>query len=636
MGAFRPSARVRLQLRIDEMADTAGLEGKLPLQAPQGAAHGRGLPATRAGARASQADNLQRRTVLNQNRASLGVDALARERSELDRERQGLQTIRTEGDSQAVPDAIDESRGSQDGLNVIFNVLPLECSIERNPLKDADTARIKLDFRDVPIDPRIVRACFVAISVGVVSADDYAAGMAGQTRDDGSLRSLVLHEAGEEMRLESATRFTGFVDRWEVTYGDNGDTLELTCRDVSAVLRDQHLYNGTGKAQTVDYSLPIEEAVQNLVDSFVATRGIQVLHGTPTDPANPLHVLPPPSKAPPIRLLPKTAKKRKGKQSKAAPKEPNQTLWDHITDCVLRLGLVPVLRSFTLYLLEPRVVFADLESARKMVWGRNIKELQFARRLGGQKCETIEVRSPDSSIGRTRWARFPVLKGEPKSGILGKAGSPQPVTTRASHVSANGTADERIRVMSIPNIADLKTLELVAEQTFNEIGRQEIEGTLETNEIDSFESQEEGDLLRLLPGEALQVLIAPVTETGDTLGTELAPQTVRGSSNLQLLHDQSVARRASYLESLGIARATAERLAEAQEKVRLISTFRVQSVQLDWSAEDGVGLAVRFSNFIVVREAPGDVTPKRLAAKSLSDAAQRIAPPATGAQQGGR
>lgn len=633
MAIFRPSARVRLQLRIDEMAETAGLEGKLPLQAPEGASIGRGLPATKAGASAAQASNFQRRTVLNQNRASLAVDALARERSELDRERQSLQTIRTEGQSQAVPDAIDESRGSQDGLNVIFSVLPLECSIERNPLKDCDTARLKLDFRDVPIDPRIVRACFVAISIGVVSADDYAAGMAGQIRDDGSLRSLVVHEAGEEMRLESATRFTGFVDRWEVNYTDNGDVLELTCRDVSAVLRDQPLYNGTGKAQTIDYAQPLEAAVQALVDSFVATRGIKVIHGTPVDPTAPLEVLAPPSREPPIKLLPKTAKKRKAKQCKAAPKEPNQSVWDHITDVTLALGVIPVMRAFTLYLMEPRVVFADLESARKMIWGRNIKELSFARRLGGQKCETIEVRSPDPSIGRTRWARYPVLKGEPSSGILGKSGSPQPVTTRASHVSANGTADERVRVMSIPNVSDLKTLELVAEQTFNEIGRQEIEGTFETDDIDSFESEEEGDLLRLLPGEAVTLLVASPVETGDTLAAELAPQAVRASSNLQELHDQSVARRASYLESLGIEKATAERLAEAQEKIRLVSTFRVQNVQIDWSAEDGVGIGVRFSNFIVVREAPRDVTPKRKAPTSLSSAAQSVTAPKTPAAQ---
>lgn len=614
---------MRLQLRIDEMDETAELEADLKRK-PVGATFGRVLPATQPGARASLRSNFERRVTLGQNRASLAVSALERERAELDEERAGLHSITAQGTAQSVPSSVDESRGSQDGLNVIFSTLPLECSIERSPLKDCDTARIKLDFRDVPVDPRIVRACFITISLGTVSADDYAAGMAGQTRDDGSLRSLVKREPGEELRLESATRFTGFVDRWEVRYGEDGDTVELTCRDVSSVLRDQPLYNGTGKALTIDYAKPLEQAVQDLVDSFVATRGIRVIHGTPTNPADPLSVLPPPSKEPPIKVMPKTAKKRKAKQAKAPPKEHNQSLWDHILDVTLALGMVPVMRSFTLYLLEPRVVYADLESARRMIWGRNIKSLSFARKLGGQKCETIEVRSPDPSIGRTRWARFPVLKGEPRSGILGKKGSPQPVTSRASHISANGTADEKIRVQQVRCITDLKTLELVAEQVFNETGRQEIEGELDTDEIDSLESPEEGDLLRLQSGEALQILVAPPVETADTLTADQAARFIRATSNLQELHAQSVATRASYLQSLGISVDTAQRLAEAQEKVRLVSTFRVQHVTIDWSVEEGVSLSVRFSNFVVIREAPGDVQPKHNPAPNLSSAAQNV------------
>lgn len=634
MARFRPSARVRLQLRIDELDETAALEAGLRKQ-PLGPTFGRVLPATKAGARASLTDNFQRRVTLGQNRASLGVDALERERAELDLERAGLQGITTSGEGQKPPDSVDESRGTQDGLTVIFTCLPIACSIERQPMKDADTARVQIDWRDVPIDPRVVRACFISIDLGTVSADDYAAGMRGQRRDDGSLRSLVQHVPGQELELRQRdTRFAGFVDRWEVKYTEDGDTIELTCRDVSAVLRDQPLYNGTGKARTVDYSLPLEKAVQGLLDSFVATRGIRVLHGTPTDPENPLLVQPPPSKEPPIRLLPKTAKKRKGLQAQAVPKEQNQSLWDHIVDVTLRLGLVPVMRAFTLYLLEPRVVYADLESARRMVWGRNVKTLSFARRLGGLKCETIEVRSPDPSIGRTRWARYPVLKGEPASGILGKPGSPQPATSRASNVSANGTADERVRVMSVPNITDLRTLELVAEQTFNEIGRQEIEGSLETDEIDSFESEEEGDLLLLQSGEALQILVASPVESNDVLEAPRAAAPERGTSNLQTLTAQSVAARAAYLEKLGLSAETAQRLAEAQEKVRLVSTFRVQRVGIDWSNEDGVSLRVDFSNFIVIREAPGDVTPERQPAASLSAAAQAVATEQTGRLQG--
>jgi hypothetical protein len=624
MAVFRPSARVRLQLRIDELTDTGSLGAGLKLNPPTGASvTGTALPTTQSGAQAGLERNQQQRQVLTQSRASMAVEDFNRERSRLDQERDALQKVRQSTETQSVPAVVDPAKGTQDGLTVIFDVLPLQCTVERNALKDADTARVQLDFRDVPVDPRIVRACFISISIGVVSVDDYAAGMAGQRRADGSLRSLVVREPGEELRLDSSTRFTGFVDSWEVVYGEDGDTIELNCRDVSAVLRDQKLHGRGGNAKTVDLKKPVSEGLQEVIDQFVSTRGIQVKTGTPVDASRPLDVLTPEFDPTPVLAMPKTAKKRKGKQAVARVKANNQSLWDHLTDVTLRLGLVPVLRGFTLFLLEPRVVFRDLTSARRMVWGRNIKQLRFTRKMGGVKADTIEVRSPDPTIGRTRWARFPVLNGEARSGVLGLKGSPQPVTSRPNNVASNGLADESVRVMSIPAVSDLATLERIAENVFNEIGRQEIEGELETDDIASFESAEEADLLRLLPGEPITVLVAPPVETDATERAALAAKPVRSTSNLQELQAQSVAKRVDYLARLGVSGDTAQRLAIAQEKIRLISTFRVAKVAIEWSADDGVSVSVPFYNFVVVREAPEDENGQVEPSASLTEAAGR-------------
>lgn len=610
MGFYRPSCRVRLQLRIDEMADTAKLEGGLELNPPTGPSFGTGLPATQQGARQGLEQNLQKRELLEQKRGTIPSDQYDREKAQLNREREQLQGVRSLTAGQRVPDFIDPDKGAQDGLTVIFDVLPQAVTVERNAMKDADTAKLTLDFRDVPIDPRIVRACFVSVALGAVSADEYEAGMAGRRREDGSLRSLVQREPGQELRLDSTTRFTGFVDEWETRFTEDGDTVELRCRDVSAVLRDQRFYAQDGRAQSIDLNQPIADGVQQLVNQFPSTRGIQVVFGTPTDPADPLNVLTPDFGPTPSGIMPRLRRSKKGKVARATAKVSNQSVWDHLTDVVLRLGLVPVLRGFTLYLLEPRVLFADLTGSRRMVWGRNVKTLRFARKLGGAKSDTIEVRSPDPTIGRTRWARYPVLKGEPSSGILGQPGSPQPTTTRASNIGPTGKADETVRVMSVPAVSDLATLERVAENVFNEIGRQEIEGELETDDLDSFESPEELDLLRLLPGEPVQVLVASPIESAGPLSPAVAKET-RSSSNLQELQAQSVAARTDYLTGLGLNRQTAERLAVAQEKVRLVSTFRASRVSLMWDVEDGVSVGIQFYNFIVVREAPKDALGNR-------------------------
>jgi len=60
---FRPSARVRLQLRIDELDETAGLEAALA-KAPEGPTFGRVLPATKAGAQDALRSNFQRRVTV--------------------------------------------------------------------------------------------------------------------------------------------------------------------------------------------------------------------------------------------------------------------------------------------------------------------------------------------------------------------------------------------------------------------------------------------------------------------------------------------------------------------------------------------------------------------------------------------
>jgi hypothetical protein len=68
------------------------------------------------------------------------------------------------------------------------------------------------------------------------------------------------------------------------------------------------------------------------------------------------------------------------------------------------------------------------------------------------------------------------------------------------------------------------------------------------------------------------------------------------------LQAQSVAQRKAYLQALGMSEQTARRLAIAQEQAALITTFRAGTVNLSWSADDGIEMAVDFHNFVVLRD----------------------------------
>ena len=106
------------------------------------------------------------------------------------------------------------------------------------------------------------------------------------------------------------------------------------------------------------------------------------------------------------------------------------TVWDHIVDTVVAVGYLPIIRGLEMYLIEPRTFYQSTSNAKKLVYGRNLKDLKYARKLGGiSKVPTIEVRSPDPEIGRTRWARAPVKHGQQASG-----GPSRPANTPAPRV----------------------------------------------------------------------------------------------------------------------------------------------------------------------------------------------------------
>jgi len=608
MAIFRPTARVRIQLRLDELTETDAILRTLERDAPVGATQAVSAISATA-ARAALEANLQKRTQLESIRAAVPKPQLNRERSQLDQERQTLQRGPAT-EQQERPQGLVEQ--PNDERNVLFDMLPEEATVSRNGLQDSDTAEVTLSYQDLPIDPRVIRSALISIAIGTVSADDYEAGVTKlRVREtDGSLASMVERVPGEELQFNSASTFVGYVDEWMVEFTEEGDTVKLQCRDISALLRDQRLPEGWG----LDMRVPIDMGIQELVNRFPSSRGLKVRYGTPRDPNDPLSdlvsTMDPPFPEDSIPEILKPQSKRGGQKKRTSTDE---SVWDHIMKTTQQLGLIPVFRGFTLFIMEPRVVFGDfLKGTRRMVWGRNLSKLAFARKLGGRKNDTIEVRCPDPSIGRTRWARYPVVGNEPRSGVLGLFGSPQPTTTRANNVSPNGMGSETVQVMTVAGVTDSAILERIAEASFEQMARQEIEGYFETEEIESFDSKHEGDLLTLQPGNPITVQIAPPIDLAPvesaavsgqrSLGLQTGTERAASATSLQRLQAQSAARRQRYLEDLGMSPATARRLAAAQEQAALIETFRAGHVNISWSADDGVTIDCDFHNFVVVRD----------------------------------
>jgi len=584
MTVYRPSARVRLTIRAEELGDTAALVARLPDPFAPGATCSAPAPAATTTPRDdSAADalarNQDRLRALERRRASLSAEEYSAQLRDLTYERQDILEAQRQDVSEQSSAAPESVLGvADDGLTVLGQITPRSVQIERHGLATADTCTILLDYADAPIDPRVVRAAAVEVVLGVVPADDYESGMErGETRPDGSLRSVI--GVSDDGVLRGATRFVGFVDSWEVEYGEDGDTISLECRDASAPLRDLPLPTGA----SVDLSLPIDEGVQHFLDTVSATtRGVTVVwdaEGTP----------PVPGAGGPQRRRP-----RRGQVQRRARRGGEQlSLWDHLTDVVRGLGLLPVVRGWDVALIDPRTLYSSATAVR-MVYGRNLSKLSFSRKLMGVKVPTIEVRSFDPERGRTLWARYPVAAGQRASGVLGLDEQPGP--TRANQVPPSGSnPDEAVRVMSVSGVTDTALLERVARGAFEQLGRQELEGQLETADAWSYDvAPDEADLLALTAGDAVELLLARAGSPED--------EAAGSATTLATLQAMDRRRRADYMVGLGWDRSVAERFAALQDATGFQTTFRVQDVRLSWDGEEGLKVGVTFINFITIRE----------------------------------
>lgn len=589
MSVFRPSASVKLILRTEEFNDTDGLSSLLgptyndenygtdrQAQSPQSPQASRENSVEDRLAR-----NQQRLTELQQRRGSLTRGVYQSQLEELRRERtQIFQELRNAqvGDGSTTPPTVVSGR-PPDNRTVVGSIEPLSVQIERNGLATAGTATIEIDYIDAPFDPRVIRNAHVEILVGVVSAEDYEAGIiSNQRREDGSLLSVV--GRADDGTLQHATRFVGLVDSWGIRFSDERDVISLECRDMSAYLRDIPLNSGV----SIDLNLPIDEGVKDLLNrASAAVRDVNVVWTGEGDPPVP------------VRAMSSRRGSRRGRRRRRARRSNEEmSIWDHITDVTGSLGLIAIVRDFDIRITEARTLFGT-ENVQRMVYGRNIEVLEFTRRMQGVKVPTIEVRSYDPDEGRVRWARYPVRSGERTSGIMGINNPPRPL--RANEVPPSGAnPEESIRIIRVSQITDPETLSRVARNAFEQIGRQEIEGSLDTREVSSYDVDPEAvDLLNLQPADSIEILLATGRQGDEQI--EISPNT-----SLAQILAMGREQRKNYFISLGWSEDVAERFSALQDISGLQTVFRVQDVRIMWDTEDGVKLGIGFTNYVTVRE----------------------------------
>jgi hypothetical protein len=508
-----------------------------------------------------------------------------------------------------VPEPLIMATGS-DNLSQVLGVVPKVCSVELPGYRQAGTFSMTLEYQDLPLDPRVVRAMRVDVHLGAVEARDFGDGMTSTTFI--GQRPSILAANNDNLLI------VGLADSINVYHGKSGSTVQVEGRDLRGLFLDTPIAADT--LRRIDLSLPIDEVVSALVNDL-HPQGGNITVEAADDPDWPGLVVPSPGVLGDLTRVNLDAGGQrqvaggKGEASKI-------TFWDLITQYCTLVGAVPYFKGRKLLIKPARSLYyfrqAELSPAeaetpfdgalprsvayplvqtpedytyRRLVFGHDIEDWKMERKLGGVKVPAIRCVSVDTSSQERGQAKLIEAVHPPETQQAAR-------TTSVGTGGQTGQSDE-LRI-SIPGIKNRDRLKQIAEDLYEEIGRQEIGGSVQTKNLASFGGDnQDPDLLKMRPGDPVEFRV-----NASGLGTFPPPISELTQHTHRLFEDEvaEVAKRLNGDENMARVLVASNR-GEVSELVR---TFRVNTVKYDWSAESGVGISFDFQNYIEARYA---VTP---------------------------
>lgn len=463
---------------------------------------------------------------------------------------------------------------------VIEGIIPIRASLGRNGIRTASTLQLEIAFADLPLDPRMVRGCAVEFYLGTVTASEFGRGIAGETRDGpGGVEPLhVIPETYADGfgRPRTNLRFQGWVDDWEEAWSESGATLRLNCRDNTTLLLDTE----APPLLTVNPKVPITQAFADYLAAFPQFAGLRVKYLPKTDPSNiPIYA----------KVLQKSAYK-----PHLGPAAGNVgSVWDYFTDLAGAIGHTVRFDGATIIVQRSRALYSNRYPSREedpfqgralpggralpfrlFVWGRNVKDLQMKRKYTVAGPTTIEVRCYSTTLKRTLVVRYPLKKDRLERGLPGSL-----------------LPDEKIQVFNLQGIKDEASLRIAAQEVYEQLGRNELEVMLKTNNLGSYGgSALDPDLLDCKAGDTITL---EVTRDEDT--AELTtPAGVQRKTTVQQEASQ-------YVRGKGFSPDFAAAYAKAVGTRTLQPNFRVKRLQFDWDIEKGIDITLVAINYLEVR-----------------------------------
>jgi hypothetical protein len=489
---------------------------------------------------------------------------------------------------------------SEDELSfVISGIIPREATWNVNGIRMADTLNLTFSYADLPFSPLVLRAAWVELYLGTITAEEHQLGIEGRNREISLKNGQKIYESmlmvpdtyiDKTGRVRSNLRFQGFVDKWENDFGDNEPMVRVECRDNTQLLID---IDAPSKL-TIDKNIPIDKAIAKYLSHFPQLNGITIEYRPGNIKESEIPVLKnvygrasfPPQLGPPPSLI--------NGQPSGLP------VWDFLTDVVSSLGHFIHVEGTNILIERSRTKFGPNSKIvrrpddpfqgrngrvyRQFIYGRNISEMKTTRTFVKNVPTNIEVRSYD-----------PVKK----SPVVGRYPTNRVGAGVHTSIPGDGGAEEKWLVWKVaPGITDKDTLRIIAQNIYEQLGRQELQVKIKTKNLASFGGgNEDPDLLDMKAADTVEILVnrsnnietAPSTSTVTSLETQL-----------QTFRDKNV----KYLMSRGFAENLSKAYAKAYTDIGVPTEFRIKNMQVNWNIDTGVAFDIECINFVEVRAEP--------------------------------
>lgn len=434
-----------------------------------------------------------------------------------------------------------------------LKILARSLTVEINDYREADTFKAQIDYKSFPFDPRCIRSCKVSIYM-----EDRKRIFSG--------KKLDLLEPSQDNVV-----FVGFADEESIIFDETSRTVSIEGRDQTSLFIDQK-YLGPPIALTK----PVDDIIRDMVSSQESTKKIEVINNTDGE----LPILA--NLAPDLSTTTSVLNGSK-----------NGTYWDMIQEIVERAGLICYIDIDKLIITKPRNLYKK-QNVKNFIYGKNLSKLEMKRKLGRHKGFNVLVRSVNVLDKTVIEAKIPF---DSKRSDLGGG---KEVTIIQLDKDGKKIEPEKAAPYINFNVSDIsnkdKLIE-VGESIFEEMSRQQMEGSLSTKEMMIPESPYRNDLKeeKYIPYASRYSIPVEFSK-------------IRNGSAIQIFIDQddlemvktlsSIEQKKAYLIRQKFESQVAEALAESLNRTSYV--FYVKSVTFKIDNREGFSMDIEFINFIEV------------------------------------